>query len=103
MKIYCLLILLALSIITANKKYRMVSTIITGWWPEPGTSDLLPKGEDLKAFEKLLNLPHNMVIYGTKELCQYVAGKRDNSKTQINYMSAKHLLDSWYYKRVKEL
>ena len=88
MRIYCLLILLAFSMINANRNPRMVSTIITGWWPEPGTSDLLPKEEDLKAFEKLLNLPHNMVIYGTKELGQYVAGKRDKSKTQINTMPA---------------
>ena len=102
MKICVLMILLAVTL-AAPKRVPFITTIITGWWPEPGSSDATPQGDDLEAFNQLLALPHNLVVYGPKSLGNYVAGKREKSKTQINEVPVKDLTESWYFKRAKEL
>jgi hypothetical protein len=49
-------------------------TLVTAWWPEDNqkTEANLPVGEDKVAFEKLLKLPYNLIIFGESALGKFV-------------------------------
>ena len=103
MKICLLVALMVVATLADPRKPPMRTTLITAWWPEAGSSEATPQGEDLNALNQLLALPHNLVVYGPKQFGEYVATKRDSKNTQINEVPESDMTGSWHYKRVKEL
>lgn len=78
-------------------------TLVTAWWPSEGSAETVPTGEYMAAFQKLLQLPHNLIVFGEKPLSDVVSQARQKTNTMFYEHAASAIKESWYIKQVNEL
>jgi len=82
-------------------------TLVTGIW-DIGRSELSegwsrPYNHYLDKFEQLLKIDCNLIIFGSRELEQFVLDRRDISKTQFIFRDLSWFRENEFFNRIQEI
>ena len=98
------LLLVLLHLALAHNPHRpnppLIPTFVTAWFPVTGANEPLPTGSTLAAFEKLLKLEVNLIIFGDQALGAFISKQRKTTNTKFVDLSQSTITKSWHYEKV---
>jgi len=85
LKINLAVLLAVIALATCGNPYHkdlpLIPTLVTAWWPAPGSTETSPSGADKDALVKLLQTPINFIIFGDKDFGTFVSANRKAENT----------------------
>lgn len=98
-------LLILVSIVLAHRGNKPIVTLITGYW-NIGRGEIDPafrrtNENYLKLFEKHLQTPSNMIIFGDQTLKMFVQEKRKHSNTVFVLKDLESFRKQWYTSKIQ--